>query len=133
MLAAIGLACALLILLIGHQPASAAVVIEGDEQSEIEVSIESEPLAATIDALATKFGVETEGIEHLSKADPMTGSFQGSFKDVIARLLKNWNHVIVLEPDDPARVEKIIILNDSQGSRPPASKAPAEPEHTIMP
>ncbi len=124
-LAAIGLVYALLSFSTAYGPASAGVLIEGDDQSEIEIIIEQEPLAVTIETLAAKFDIVIEGIVHTAKAEPVTASIQGSVKDVLARLLKNWNHAIVLDADDPTRVEKIIILNDAQGSRPPAPTAPA--------
>lgn len=132
-LAAIALVCALFSFSMGHDTASASVHIEGENQSVIEVVIEHEPLAATIETLASKFDVAIEGIGHTAKAEPVTASIQGSFKAVLARLLKNWNHLIVLDPGDPTRVNKIIILNDAQGSRPPAANAPAQPVHPEMP
>ncbi|WP_045835659.1 hypothetical protein [Hyphomicrobium sp. 99] len=96
-------------------------------------NIEAEALSVTIESLATEYGIEVEGAEHASKAKPVSATIQGSLKEILARLLKNWNHIIVSDPDDPDRMEKIIILNDDQVSRSPAAKAPPPPASPEIP
>jgi hypothetical protein len=115
-----------LMLMVWNAP-SAAVYVEGDDQSNIVLSTEDESLPSVLAALGEKFGVEIEGVEHTEKGDPLNGRMSGSLKSVLSRLLKNWNHVIVSPKDDPGAVQKVMILNSTFGAAAPASKSDAKP------
>jgi hypothetical protein len=43
----------------------------------------------------------------------------GSLESFIARLLRNWNHMVVRSPDNDSGIAKVMIVNAVYGAAPP--------------
>ena len=115
------------LLLVVSSTSSAAVFVEGEDQADIVLSAEGEPMSSALEALSEKFDIEIEGLEYIEKGDPINGQMRGSLKSVLSRLLRNWNHVIVSPTDDPGAVQKLMILSTTFGEGKKPAKAAVAP------
>lgn len=99
-------------------PAS-ALVIDGDEPKQ---KITVVPENATVDRilrdLSVRYGFEIKGIQNVGAGDALSPTVSGSLYDVLVRLLRNRNYVIVRSPENASGVAKVIILDASYGAAP---------------
>ncbi len=109
-------------------PGVAGVAITGESPSRIQVEIEDAPVATVLENLRERFGFELEGVEKASSADEaLTLTVTGSLKDVLGRLLRNWNYVIVSSQTGEG-IERVVILNASHGAAPPVPPKSDDPD-----
>lgn len=107
------------------EPALAVgVTINDDAGSRVTVVIENASVDAVLKALHERYGFELEGVSNLGSTDILTAKLTGSISEVVARLLRNWNHVIVNTPDAPDKISKVVIINANYGTE--ASKTKDE-------
>jgi hypothetical protein len=109
-------AVSLLILL--ATPCMAAVTVVGEGAESITVEIEEAPVASVLENLRDRFGFELDGSEKAAGGEALTLTLTGSLKDVLGRLLRNWNYVIVSSADGGEGVAKVVILNAAYGAAP---------------
>lgn len=107
------------------EPALAVgVTINDDAGSRVTVVIENASVDAVLKALHERYGFELEGVSNLGSTDILNAKLTGSISEVVARLLRNWNHVIVKTPDAPDKISKVVIINANYGTE--ASKTKDE-------
>jgi hypothetical protein len=101
-------------------PASAGpLVISGeDPKQEITVVTENSTVDRILQDLAARYGFEIKGIHNVGMGDALSGKMSGNLHDVLSRLLRNWNHMIVRSPDNASGVAKVMILDASYGAAP---------------
>lgn len=105
-------------------PAAAAVTVSGDDADSITLNIEDATVAAVLEHLRDKFDFSIDGAEHAKSGEVLSTTMTGSLSDVLARLLRNWNYVVVSSPETAGGIEKVIILNAVHGTTP--SSAPSQ-------
>lgn len=101
--------------------AAAAVTVTADNATNIKVEIEATSVAVVLENLRERFGFELDGADKAKDGDALTQTLTGSLKEVLGRLLRNWNYVIVSSEDESDRVARVVILNSSVGAPPVAS------------
>lgn len=107
----------------------AAVAIKGNDASRIQIDISDAPVVTILEDLRERFGFELEGTDRVKTQDVLSLRLRGSLKEVLGRLLKNWNYVIV-SSESGEGVERVVILNDSHGAAPRTSPK-ADPNDPI--
>lgn len=105
-------------------PVCAAVTVTAENVENVTVDIKDAPVGAVLENLRERFGFVLEGTEKASGGEALTVTLSGSLKEILARLLRNWNYVIVSSPEDGSGIAKVVILNASYGAAPPPG-APA--------
>lgn len=111
--------------LTGSLPAAAGVAVDGDEPGRaITVTMENASVDAVLKELHERYGFDVEGLKHATSGEVLNATFSGSLTDVIARLLRNWNHVIVRSDQAPAGIRKVVIIDAAYGAT--ASKTKEE-------
>jgi len=96
---------------------AADVRITGDDpRNTIAISAENSRVNEILQSLAGKYGFKIKGIEHVGAAETITTDLSGSLPEVLARLLRNRNHMIVRSPDNTSGIESVMILNANYGA-----------------
>jgi hypothetical protein len=108
---------------------AANVTITGDKpRQSITVTAEDANIAAVLEALSSKYGLEVEGLQLIDPAETQTITLTGDLYKVLGRLLRNRNHVIVRSAEAPSGVAKVMILNAAVGAKSlPAGPALGQP------
>jgi len=116
-----------LVLLALAPPAHAATVDTKDDEARktITVVAEESTVRQILLHLAGKYGFKIEGIQHAGAAETVSAKMTGSLSDVVARLLRNCNYLIVRSPDDAGGIESVMILDAKYGVA-PSAYAPAD-------
>jgi hypothetical protein len=106
--------------LLSSGPLEAATVkVTGDTpRQDITVSIEDAKVDAVLEDLRKRYGFEVAGLENATHGDALSATMSGSLQNVIERLLRNWNYVIVRSPDNESGIAKVMILNATYGAVP---------------
>jgi hypothetical protein len=103
-----------------HAPfqAAATIAIDGHEpRARITVTIQDMSIGAALRDIGRTYGFEIKGA--LAGDDEAVSTMiSGNLEDVLTRLLRNVNHVIVRSPDNRSGIEKVIIMGG--GSVPPS-------------
>lgn len=92
------------------------VTIDDDAGSEVTVVIENAPVDAVLKALHERYGFELEGASNLGSTEILNAKLTGSISEVVTRLLRNWNHVIVKAEDASDKISKVVIINANYGT-----------------
>ena len=116
---------------------AATVKISGDTpRQNITVTIEDAKVDAVLEDLRKRYGFEVSGLENATGGEALSTTMSGSLQNVIERLLRNWNHMIVRSPDSKSGIAKVMILNASYGAAPqpsPAARASSDPLTESLP
>lgn len=101
-------------------PAQAAgVSVSGDDpRHSITVTIEDATIDVVLKDLHGRYGFEMSGLENVKKGEALSATMTGSLHSILERLLRNWNHMIELAPEEGSGVVKVMILNSSFGAAP---------------
>ena len=104
---------------------AASMTIDGDSPREsVTLTVEDAPVDMVLESLRTKYGFEIGGLENANQAgDTLSITLSGSLYNIIERLLRNRNHVIVRSPDNVSGIEKVMILDAAYGAGPPKASA----------
>jgi hypothetical protein len=90
--------------------AAATVAIEGDDPRErITVTLRDTSVGAALNDIGRAYGFEIKGAL-AGGTEPVSMTISGNLDDVLSRLLRNVNHVIVRSPTHRSGVEKVIIM-----------------------
>ncbi len=89
-----------------------------DARQRITVSAENASLKDVLKYSSQTFDFEVRGLSKLGAAPPMTVTFSGSLKKVLARLLRNRNYLIVGSTTNQCGIRKVSILDENYGSLP---------------
>jgi hypothetical protein len=106
-------------LLLMHAPAYAASVEISTEQArdEISVTVSNAKADRILDALHKQYGFEIVGLANATQGEALTVKFSGNLRNVLKRLLRNRNHMIVGSSQKPGGIAKVMILNGDYGAR----------------
>lgn len=99
--------------------AAAGVDISGEDPKQaITVTIDQVAIDVVLENLRKHYGFEVSGVGNAMgvQAEPVTATLSGSLHNVIQRLLRNWNHMIVRSPDNKSGISKVMILNGNHGA-----------------
>jgi hypothetical protein len=103
--------------------AGATVAIDGERPRErVTVSIQDEGLGAALRELGRTYDFEVKGAFADGTAAVST-TLSGRLDDVLARLLRNVDHVIVRSPDNRSGIAKVILMGRGRARQPGASPA----------
>ena len=111
-----------------HAPlqAAATVAIDGDEpRDRITVTIRDTSIGAALRDIGRTYGFEIKGVP-AGGNEAVSTTISGNLEDVLTRLLRNVNHVIVHSPDNRSGIEKVIIMG--RGSAPQPSTSQGMPD-----
>ena len=96
------------------------ISIDGDDpRSRITVTIESAKVDHVLRDFGETYGFEIKGLNYARRADALTATMSGSLEDIMRRLLRNWNYMIVSSPDNKSGIKEVTILNAAYGSSTP--------------
>ena len=106
--------------------AAATVAIEGDRPRErVRVTMQDETISAALRGLAETYGFEVKGA--VGEDQAVSTTLSGTLSDVLARLLRNVNHVIVRSPDHRSGIDKVIITGSAPAPRPAGADSTGSP------
>jgi hypothetical protein len=112
-------ACVIGCLLAPVPALAAGVSVTGDDpRQSITVMIEDATIDVVLKDLHGRYGFEMLGLENVKKGEALSGTMTGSLHSILERLLRNWNHMIELTPEEGSGVAKVMILNASFGAAP---------------
>jgi hypothetical protein len=103
-----------------HAPlqAAATIAIDGDEpRDRVTVTIQDMSIGAALRDIGRTYGFEIKGA-FAGGDEAVSTMISGNLEDVLTRLLRNVNHVIVRSPGNRSGIEKVIIMGGS--SAPPS-------------
>ena len=93
--------------------------IDGDSpRKRITVTMENAKISSILKGFSEAYGFEINGIENTQQGDPISASMTGSLKDILKRLLRNRNHLIIYSSDSTSGIEKVVILDSAFGVLP---------------
>lgn len=107
-----------------HTPlqAAAIIAIDGDEpRDRITVTIQDMSIGAALRDIGRTYGFETKGAL-VDDNEALSTTISGNLEDVLTRLLRNVNHVIVRSPDNRSGIEKVIIMGTGSAPQPSSSQ-----------
>jgi hypothetical protein len=108
------------------------VNIESDNPAtSIKVQVDKATIGDVLQALHEKYGVELAGNLDADSDAPMSTTFQGRLPDILERLLRNQNYMLVRSKKNPTGVEKILIA--VPGSKAPKTAPAPAPGAPAMP
>jgi hypothetical protein len=106
--------------------AAATIAIDGDEPRErITVTLRDTSIGAALRDIGRTYGFEIKGAL-ADGAESVSMTISGNLEDVLARLLRNVNHVIVRSPARRSGIEKVIIMRGGAAPQPGASPGVAD-------
>ena len=96
------------------------IKIDGDNpRNRITVTIENAKVDHVLKDFGKTFGFKIKGLKNARQGDAFSVTMSGSLEDILGRLLRNWNHIIVWSPDNKSGIEKVMILDSTYGLSPP--------------
>lgn len=108
------------------------VQVAGDDSGKhVSIRINNATLDAVLAELHKRYGFAIEGLSNV-QSDEFSEVLDGSLDDVLERLLRNWNHMIVHSAGNRSGISKVMILNSDYGIAPPDENSDTEP-HRIEP
>ena len=101
----------------GISSASAGTVtVSGeDPNASISVTVENATVADVLAQLREKFDFEVEDLAHAGTDEAFDAKLAGNLADVLQRLLRNRNHVIVRSAEAASGISRVVIINDKIG------------------
>ena len=104
------------------------VTIDGDDPRErVTVTIRNSPIGGVLREFSNSYGFEVVRPEVIEQGEFLSVTMTGSLEDILRRLLRNMNHVIVRSPDNPSGIEKVILFGESTPALQSRDAAPHEP------
>ncbi|WP_088344853.1 MULTISPECIES: hypothetical protein [Rhodomicrobium] len=89
----------------------------GGPRQSITLRIRDVTVVGVLRELRQTYGFEIAGLAEADQGEAIAASMSGSLYDVLARLLRNRDHVIVRSAENASGVEKVILL--AKGGKPP--------------
>ncbi|MGI9382488.1 MAG: hypothetical protein ACR2PO_04990 [Methyloligellaceae bacterium] len=97
-----------------------AIRIDGDNpRSRITVTIVSASVDRVLRDFGETYGFEVKGLKNTRKVDAFSATMSGRLEDIMQRLLRNWNYMIIRSPDNKSGIKEVMILNSAYGSSAP--------------
>jgi hypothetical protein len=125
--------CALALVLYRSELRAEGVNIESDNPAKhIRLEVDKATIGDVLQALHEKYGVELAGNLDAGSDSPISMTFQGSLPDILERLLRNQNYMIIRSKKNATGVEKILIVVPDP-SKATKSATPATPASPDMP
>jgi hypothetical protein len=116
---------------------AASIAVSGaTPPRNITVTLNNATVALVLEDLSKKYGFRVGGLQNANKGEPVSATMTGSLQDILRRLLRNWNHMIVLSSDNESGIVKVMILDPAYGAPPPAGvggNAPNKPLQQALP
>ena len=101
--------------------ATATIAIDGGApRDRIVVTIQDTNIGAALRDIGRTYGFEIRGAL-ANDNEPLSTTISGNLEEVLTRLLRNVNHVIVRSPDNRSGIEKVIIMGVGAVPKPSAS------------
>jgi hypothetical protein len=97
---------------------AANVDISGEPRKLVTLAAESSTVGQILQDLGGRYGFQIKGIENARTAEIVSARMSGTLYDVVARLLRNRNYMIVLSPESASGIERVMILDANYGSAP---------------
>lgn len=98
---------------------AASIVIDGDDpRRSITVTIDSATVDLVLKDLQAKYGFDVGGLQNANKGEPISATISGDLHGVLARLLRNWNYLIVRSPKSGSQIAKVVIIDGNYGANP---------------
>jgi hypothetical protein len=107
-----------------HAPlqAAATIAIDGHEpRDRVTVTIQDMSIGAALRDIGRTYGFEIKGAL-ADDNEAVSTTISGDLEDVLTRLLRNVNHVIVRSPDNRSGIEKVIIMGTGSAPQPSSSQ-----------
>ena len=98
---------------------AATVDVFGDDPRKvITVVVEKSSVDQILQELASRYGFRIKGAQNVGVGKLLSQKMSGRLDEVVGRLLRNWNHMIVRSPDSPCGIEAVMILDGNYGTGP---------------
>jgi len=112
-------------------PALAAISVEGnDSGTVVTVIAENAMVGEILKQLGERYDFAIEGVEFFKSAEPISTNLSGDLKEIVKRLLRNWNYVIVRSSERPAAVARVVMIDANFGSNASTPMLPPPPKPT---
>lgn len=98
---------------------AATVDVFGDDPRKvITVVVENSSVDQILKEFASRYGFRIKGVQNVGVGELLSQKMSGRLDEVVGRLLRNWNHMVVRSPDSPCGIEAVMILNGNYGTGP---------------
>jgi hypothetical protein len=92
---------------------ASTIKIDGNEpRRSITVTIERETVESILKDFAETYGFGIKGLVKADKEELLSTTLSGSLAEILPRLLRNTNHVIVRSPDNRCGIDRVIIIGE---------------------
>jgi hypothetical protein len=122
---------AVMFLVLAAGVSTTAVAIKGEEpRKPITVTAANTALDRILQDIGRTYGFDVRGLQHIQSKEAISITLSGSLEDILGRLLRNQNYMLVRSPDNPSGIEKVIIIETTQGEDATATvmrRRPARP------
>lgn len=111
--------------------AEGVTIESNDPARSIKLEVDKATVGEVLRALHDKYGVEVAGNADVGSDDPISVTLQGTLPNILERLLRGQNYMIVRSKKNVTGVEKILIgvsdHSEDTKTAPPPPAAPAMP------
>lgn len=115
------IALALAVVILPPAACAASVVVSGDDpKGAVTVVAEDSTVDEILRELAQKYGFQIKGTGN-GAGDTLSIKLSGSLYEVVARLLRNRNVMIVRSAGNASGIEKLTIIDANYGASPTAA------------
>jgi len=112
-------------------PALAAISVEGnDSGTVVTVIAENAMVGEILKQLGERYDFAIEGVEFFKSAEPISTNLSGDLKEIVKRLLRNWNYVNVRSSERPAAGARVVMIDANFGSNASTPMLPPPPKPT---
>ena len=98
---------------------SANVKIKGsDPQQNLVIETSDANLSDVLNNISETFNFKVKGLHKVANSDRYSITYRGKLNDILQRLLRNRNYMIIRSADSNKTIERLVILNNKSGSAP---------------
>ena len=98
---------------------AATVDVFGDDPRKVvTVVVEDASIDQILQGLARRYGFRIKVVQNVGVGELLSEKMSGRLDEVVGRLLRNRNHMIVRSPDSPCGIEAVMILDGNYGTGP---------------
>jgi hypothetical protein len=95
--------------------AASVIVNPGKSSGTLTVTLEDATVGQALQDLGKTYGFQVVGLENVT-ASPVSATMTGSLANIVARLLRNRNYLIVRSSDQKGAIVAVKILNSNYGA-----------------
>ena len=96
---------------------AAPMRVEGTEpRNRITVTIDNNSIEEVLQDFSQRYRFQVKGLDKSAKGEPISATMSGNLEEILGRLLRNRNFVIIRSPDNESGIQRVMILDKAYGS-----------------